>query len=67
MKNLRIRLRDDLTTLDGVVLSAGTFSARDNSKVSVLKPLDVVTTTGVAGDFIAALQTLPGTSNQQYF
>ena len=61
MKELRIVLREDVTALDAVVLSAGTFSAGDNSKVSVLKPLDVVTTAGVAGDFIAALQTLPGT------
>ncbi len=61
MRNLQISLREDVTVLDAVVLSAGTFSAGDNSKVNVLKPLDVVTTAGVAGDFIAALQTLPGT------
>ena len=61
MKHLHIKLADDVTALDAVVLSAGTFSAGDNSRVSVLKPLDVVTTAGVAGDFIAALQTLPGT------
>ncbi|WP_424494281.1 TonB-dependent receptor [Salinimicrobium sp. GXAS 041] len=61
MKDLEISLREDVQALDAVVLSAGTFSAGDNSKVSVLKPLDVVTTAGVAGDFIAALQTLPGT------
>ena len=44
-----------------MVLSAGSFQAGDNSKVSVMSPLDVVTTAGVAGDFISALQTLPGT------
>ncbi|MGB7786746.1 MAG: TonB-dependent receptor [Salinimicrobium sp.] len=60
MQNLQISLREDVTALDAVVLSAGTFSAGDNSKVNVLKPLDIVTTAGVAGDFIAALQTLPG-------
>ena len=60
MKDLQISLREDVTALDAVVLSAGTFSAGNNSKVNVLKPLDVVTTAGVAGDFIAALQTLPG-------
>ena len=62
MSNLKIKLREDVTGLDAVVISAGSFSAGDNSKISVLKPLDVVTTAGVAGDFIAALQTLPGTS-----
>lgn len=62
MRDLQIKLREDVTGLDAVVVSAGTFSAGDNSRVSVLNPLDVVTTAGVAGDFIAALQTLPGTS-----
>jgi len=63
MNNLIIKLREDVETLDAVVLSAGTFEANDNSKVSVLKPLDVVTTASALGDFIGALQTLPGTSN----
>ena len=62
MKDLQIKLRDDVSTLDTVVLSAGTFEANDNSKVSVLKPLDVVTTASALGDFVGALQTLPGTS-----
>ncbi|MDP5082087.1 MAG: TonB-dependent receptor [Winogradskyella sp.] len=61
--NLQIKLREDVESLDTVVLSAGTFEANDNSKVSVLKALDVVTTASALGDFIGALQTLPGTSN----
>ena len=63
LSNLQIKLREDVETLDTVVLSAGTFEASDNSKVSVLKPLDVVTTASALGDFVGALQTLPGTSN----
>ena len=59
---LEIRLREDVSTLDAVVISAGTFEANDNSKVSVLKPLDVVTTASALGDFVGALQTLPGTT-----
>lgn len=62
MVNLEIRLKDDVDALDAVVLSAGTFSAGDNSKVNVLKPLDVVTTASALGDFVGALQTLPGTT-----
>ncbi|GAA4815818.1 TonB-dependent receptor [Litoribaculum gwangyangense] len=62
MKNLNIKLREDVNALDAVVLSAGTFSAGDNSKVNVLKPLDVVTTASALGDFVGALQTLPGTT-----
>ncbi len=61
-KNLNIVLVEAINQLTGVTLSAGTFEAGDNSKVSVLKPLDIVTTAGVAGDFVAALQTLPGTT-----
>lgn len=62
MKNLTVKLREDVNTLDAVVLSAGTFQAGDNSKVNVLKPLDVVTTASALGDFVGALQTLPGTT-----
>ncbi|WJJ97815.1 TonB-dependent receptor [Algibacter luteus] len=62
MQDLTIKLLDDVNTLDAVVLSAGTFAAGDNSKVNVLKPLDVVTTASALGDFVGALQTLPGTT-----
>ncbi len=63
MKDLQIKLRDDLNALDAVVISAGTFEAGGaNSKVTVLKPLDVVTTASALGDFVGALQTLPGTT-----
>lgn len=62
LNNLNIQLVEAINQLTGVTLSAGTFEAGDNSKVSVLKPLDIVTTAGAAGDFVAALQTLPGTS-----
>ncbi len=62
MTDLQIELTEDFNTLDVVVLSAGTFEAGDYSKVSVLKPLDVVTTASALGDFVGALQTLPGTT-----
>jgi len=62
MKNVDIKLREDVSALDAVVLSAGTFEAGDNSKVNALKPLDVVTTASALGDFVGALQTLPGTA-----
>ncbi|WP_298894247.1 carboxypeptidase-like regulatory domain-containing protein [uncultured Psychroserpens sp.] len=62
LKNLQIKLNEDMEALDAVVISAGTFEANDNSKVSVLNSLDVVTTASALGDFVGALQTLPGTS-----
>ncbi len=62
-KDLKIQLREAVNALTGVTLTAGTFEAGDNSKVSALKPLDIVTTAGAVGDFVAALQTLPGTTS----
>lgn len=63
LKDMKIELQEAINQLTGVTLTAGSFQAGDNSKVSVLKPLDIVTTAGAAGDFVGALQTLPGTSN----
>ncbi|MDF4203326.1 carboxypeptidase-like regulatory domain-containing protein [Maribacter sp. SA7] len=61
--SITIKLKDDVNTLDAVTVNAGTFNAGDNAKVTALKPLDIVTTAGALGDFVGALQTLPGTSN----
>ncbi|PKP16321.1 MAG: TonB-dependent receptor, partial [Bacteroidetes bacterium HGW-Bacteroidetes-23] len=60
-KNQTIKLRESVNTLDAVIVTAGTFEAGDKARVSVLKPLDIVTTAGAAGDIIGALNTLPGT------
>jgi outer membrane cobalamin receptor len=61
MASLSIVLKESASTLDAVEITASTFKAGDNSKVAVLKPLDMVTTAGSNGDVIAAIQTLPGT------
>src|SRR5690606_8023432 len=61
LKNLSISHKEDLSTLDAVVITARSFHAGDKARVSVLKPLDIVTTARSAGDIIAALQTLLGT------
>lgn len=58
---LNIKLYESIHTLDAVVISASTFKAGENSSVSALKPLDILTTAGSVGDVIGALQTLPGT------
>jgi hypothetical protein len=60
-KDQTIKLRENVNTLDAVVITAGTLESGDKARVSVLKPLDIVTTAGSAGNIIAALQTLPGT------
>ncbi len=63
LADLEIVLRASAMTLDAVEVSASTFKAGDNSKLAVLKPLDIVTTAGAMGDVIGALQTLPGTQS----
>ncbi|MEM8522146.1 TonB-dependent receptor [Flavobacterium sp. PL12] len=62
-QNIILKLKDNVNALDAVVITAGTFESGGKAKVSVLKPLDIVTTAGSAGNIIAALQTLPGTQN----
>lgn len=62
-KNKNIKLRESVNTLDAVVITAGTFDAGEKARVSVLKPLDIVTTAGSNANIVAALQTLPGTNN----
>ncbi len=61
IKKLHVKLRESVNTLDAVVLTAGAYQAGGKAKVAVLKPLDVVTTAGTAGDYISAINTLPGT------
>jgi hypothetical protein len=50
-----IVLLESSNTLDAVVISAGTMETGDKARVAVLKPLDIVTTAGSAGNIIAAL------------
>ena len=42
-QNKTIKLRESVTSLDAVVITAGTLEAGDKARVSVLKPLDIVT------------------------
>lgn len=53
-------LRESFNELEVVVISAGAFEASDERKVTVLKPLDIVTTASAGGDTYGALKTLPG-------
>lgn len=62
-KDKTIKLKESVNTLDAVVITAGTFDAGEKARVSVLKPLDIVTTAGSNANIVAALQTLPGTNN----
>lgn len=54
-------LKEKISDLKAVVISAGSFEASDEKKGTVLKALDIVTTAGSNGDSYGALKTLPGT------
>jgi outer membrane cobalamin receptor len=56
------KLQENANVLDAVIITAGTFDSGDKARVSVLKPLDIVTTAGSNANIISALQTLPGTN-----
>jgi hypothetical protein len=58
-----IKLRENINSLDTVIVTAGNLEAGNKSRVSVLKAMDIVTTAGSVGNIIAALQTLPGTQS----
>jgi hypothetical protein len=53
-------LKEEITELKAVTLSAGSFEAGDKKRTTVLKSIDIVTTAGQQADIVAALKTLPG-------
>lgn len=57
---LNIQLKELITELNAVVLTAGSFEASDKKKGTVLTSLDIVTTASAEGDITGALKTLPG-------
>lgn len=57
---LNFKLMEDAQALDPVTISAGSFEASDEKKMTILKPLDIVTVAGAQADIYQALKTLPG-------
>ncbi|GAB3541026.1 TonB-dependent receptor [Spirosoma fluminis] len=58
---LIIRLTEMANELNTVVITAGSFEASDEKRMTMLKPMDIVTTAGAAADITAAMNLLPGT------
>jgi vitamin B12 transporter len=58
---VNISLKEQITELKAVVISAGTFEASDQKRASALNPIDIVTTASANGDITSAIKTLPGT------
>ncbi|MBL7709912.1 MAG: TonB-dependent receptor [Chitinophagaceae bacterium] len=60
-QTIDISLKEEITELRAVVLTAGTFEASDRKRAAVvLDPIDIVTTASANGDITGALKTLPG-------
>ena len=59
---LNLKLKEAVSELNMVTISAGTLETGDQRKGAVLSSLDIATTAGAVADVVAALQTLPGTA-----
>lgn len=53
-------LREEVTELKAVVISAGAFEASDKKKTTVLSSIDIATTASANADVTGAVKTLPG-------
>lgn len=58
--NMEIVLKEEVSELKAVLITAGSFEAGDKKRVTVLSSIDVATTAGADADVTAALKTLPG-------
>lgn len=60
--DISISLKEEVSRLSGVTITAGSFEASDEKKAVILKPLDIAMTAGGTADIVGALNTLPGTT-----
>ncbi len=58
---LNASLKEEINQLDAVVISAGSFTAGEEKRRTILKAIDIATTAGATADIAGALNTLPGT------
>ncbi len=57
---LTVRLTETVSELNTVVISAGVFEASDEKRMTMLKPIDIVTTAGGGADITSVMNLLPG-------
>lgn len=57
-----ITLKEEFNELEAVVISAGSFTAGEEKRRTILKAIDIATTAGATADIAGALNTLPGTT-----
>lgn len=59
---LTVTLREEFNELEAVVIAAGSFTAGEEKRRTILKAIDIATTAGATADIAGALNTLPGTT-----
>lgn len=59
---ITINLKEEFNELEAVVISAGSFTAGEDKRRTILKAVDIATTAGATADIAGALNTLPGTT-----
>ena len=57
---LSIIIKEDISELKAVTISAGAFEASDKKRTTVLSSLDILTTASANADITGAIKTLPG-------
>lgn len=58
--NFTINLREEANMLNTVVITAGSFEASDEKRMTMLKTMDFVTTAGAGADTTAVVSLMPG-------
>ncbi|MEO7988206.1 MAG: TonB-dependent receptor [Chryseolinea sp.] len=58
---IEVKLEEEISQLEAVEITAGSFTASDASRRTVFKAIDIATTAGATADIAGALNTLPGT------
>lgn len=58
--SIDVQLKEAITDMKAVIITAGSFEASDKKRAAVLRSVDVVTIAGQQADVVAALKTLPG-------
>lgn len=59
---VQIKLKEEFNELEAVMISAGSFTAGEEKRRTILKAVDIATTAGATADIAGALNTLPGTT-----
>ncbi len=58
---IQVILWEEINELEAVTISAGSFTAGEEKRRTILKAVDIATTAGATADIAGALNTLPGT------